>query len=74
VATKKKTWPPKVGSKFRDLEGDLCHVRGIVDGQVVYRFWARHKSRWAYRVEGRYFYEMCLKEKRKPWRHKLDLV
>jgi hypothetical protein len=68
VAAKKKTWPPKVGSKFRDLYGDLCHVRAVVDGQVVYRFWARHKSRWFYKVEDRYFFETCVKENRPKWK------
>lgn len=40
-----------------------CHVRGIVDGRVVFRWWNRYKQRWVYEVD-----EMWLLEHRiKSW-------
>ena len=42
----------KVGAKFRypKFTGQLCHVRGYVDGLIVYRTWSRERKRWYYHV------------------------
>ena len=53
--------------KFRDLMGDLCHVRGKVDGYTVYRRWSRLKKRWSYNIMSPFEFALCLKENRKPW-------
>lgn len=37
---------PRVGDKYRKFGKDLVHIRAIVDDQVVYRIWDRH--RWRY--------------------------
>ncbi len=48
--------PPWVvpGVSFRETYGNsndkLWHVRGVVDGAVVCRYWRRHKNRWQYEV------------------------
>jgi hypothetical protein len=31
--------------------GSRIHVRGVVDDQIVYRWWRYHKQRWQYQVE-----------------------
>jgi hypothetical protein len=39
-----------VGSTFR-WRKKKCHVRGYVDGFLVFRWWGKHKQRWFYEVE-----------------------
>jgi hypothetical protein len=51
----------RVGHKFRDLHGGLCHVRALVDGRIVYRCWSRHKKRWFYHVISVYEYDLWKK-------------
>lgn len=41
----------KPGAKYRNPRGHLCHIRGVVDDQVVVRTWWPTKRRWNYTCE-----------------------
>lgn len=56
------------GNKFRVKEyqfggaepNTLIHLRGIVDGQLIFKWWGVHKRRWFYCVEPKYIFEWYL--------------
>jgi hypothetical protein len=42
-----------VGDTFKHpthSKGPKCHVRGLVDGLLVFRWWRASKQRWEYEV------------------------
>lgn len=39
------------GSTFRHSVYGLCHVRGVIDGQLVFRWWRRRYQDWEYGCE-----------------------
>ena len=49
-----------VGASFRETHahGRLLHVRGIVDGQAVLRYWRTSKRYWQYVVEGPIYFAL----------------
>lgn len=48
--------PPQVGDTYRNYAGRLMHVRGLVDDQVMFRFWNKRKG-WIYACEPLWYFE-----------------
>ena len=52
------------GASFRVYYGDnnscneRIHIRGIVDHQIVYRWWARRRNSWRYCIEPIDYFEL----------------
>lgn len=44
----------KLNDTFRDYDGTKCHVRAIVDGMIVYRYYSKCKQRWIYKIESKF--------------------
>lgn len=40
----------------------LVHIRALVDGRIVYCWWAKHKRRWVYEIEGLWIFKMWNEE------------
>lgn len=46
----------RIGDKVRLFYSEnndnnkLLHVRGFVDGRVIFRYWRFHKQRWEYEI------------------------
>ena len=48
------------GKKLHLHQNDktLIHMRGMVDGLYIYCFWIKHKKRWAYKIEPKWFFDL----------------
>lgn len=52
----------RVGHKVRLFYGQFnrnnctLHIRGEIDGNIIVRFWLRHKKRWRYEVKDIYYF------------------
>lgn len=44
-----------------NVNNKLLHIRGIVDGQYIVRWWSRRRQRWMYKVEHPIYFEVGFK-------------
>lgn len=47
----------QIGDKYREYGKRLLHVRGLVEDQVVVRYWSKRKQEWEYKCEPVWYFD-----------------